>query len=77
MPFRRRARLIAPGGMTTANIIKMTVWLKDPSDRKALNVEWVKMFPDADDRPARNVQIQELGWNMVVHLEMTAVLPAQ
>jgi hypothetical protein len=33
------------------------------------------MFPDPLDRPARNVQLQELGWNMVIHLEMTAVLP--
>ena len=37
------------------DIIKITFWVKDPTTgRAALNVEWVKMFPDAASRPARH-----------------------
>ena len=32
----------------------MTVWMADPSQRESLNREWLKMFPDADSRPARH-----------------------
>src|SRR5438105_735039 len=48
-----RAIVEAAGG-TPANIIKITIWLKDPSQRAVLNDEWVKMFPDPDSRPARH-----------------------
>jgi len=53
--FKHAREIVEAGGMTTADIIKMTVWLRDVSDRKALNAEWVKMFPDPAHRPARMV----------------------
>src|SRR6201993_838526 len=48
-----KATVEAAGG-TTDDIIKMTVWLKDRSQRGPVNVEWLKMFPDEDSRPARH-----------------------
>lgn len=52
--FRHVRDIVEAAGGTTGDIIKMSVWLKDPSDRSALNAEWTAMFPDAESRPARH-----------------------
>ncbi len=49
-----RGDVEAAGG-SVDDIIKVTFWVKDPvTQRAALNAEWVKMFPDAEARPARH-----------------------
>ena len=68
-----RAIVEAAGG-TVESILKMTVWLRDPSDRKALNEEWVKMFPDPAARPARHSLPHQGGGNALVLCDFTAVL---
>lgn len=55
--FQNLRDIVEKAGATTDDIIKLTVFLKDASDRKALNVEWLKMFPDAESRPARHTQV--------------------
>jgi 2-iminobutanoate/2-iminopropanoate deaminase len=51
-----RAAIEAAGG-TPENIVKIDFFVKDPAtQREALNAEWVKMFPDANSRPARHTQ---------------------
>ncbi|WP_416896548.1 MAG: RidA family protein [Minwuia sp.] len=51
-----RSAMEAAGG-SVDDIIKVTFWVEDPaSGRAELNDEWVKMFPDADSRPARHTQ---------------------
>src|SRR6201997_3133146 len=48
---------VEAAGGTVDDIIKVTFWVKDPiKQRAALNDEWVKMFPDANARPARHTQ---------------------
>jgi enamine deaminase RidA (YjgF/YER057c/UK114 family) len=54
--FRNLRAIVEAGGASTDDIIKLTVYLRDRSDRTALNAEWVKMFPDEDSRPARHSQ---------------------
>lgn len=71
--FQHVREIVEAGGMTTSDIIKMTVWLKDPSDRKALNVEWVKMFPDPQRRPARMVMPHVGDADALVVCDVTAV----
>ncbi len=63
----------AAGG-TTDDIIKVTVWLKDPSDRAALNAEWTAMFPDPDSRPARHTQKDVSDNPYLLHCDFMAVL---
>jgi 2-iminobutanoate/2-iminopropanoate deaminase len=71
--FQHVREIVEAAHMTTDNIIKMTVWLKDQSDRKALNAEWTKMFPDADHRPARMV-LPHLGeGDALILCDFTAV----
>ena len=71
--FEHVREIVAAAGMTTGDIIKMTVWLKDPSDRTALNVEWVRMFPDREHRPARMVMPHLGGADGLILCDVTAV----
>ena len=43
-----------PAARTIEDIIKVTVWMKE-LQRKPVNDEWVKMFPDPASRPARQI----------------------
>jgi hypothetical protein len=40
-----------------------------------VGAEWLKMFPNDRDWPARNTYIVDLGFGMLIHTMMTAVLP--
>lgn len=66
--------IIEAGGGTTDDIIKLTVFLRDRADRAALNVEWLKMFPDAKSRPARHAQQLPDGGNLLVQCDFMAVI---
>lgn len=68
-----KATVEAAGGMTD-DIIKMTVWLADRSQRDPLNVEWLKMFPDESSRPARHALAAELDGGALVQCDFVAVL---
>ncbi len=52
--FAHMRRIVEAAGGSTDDIIKMTVWMADRSQREALNREWLKMFPDESTRPARH-----------------------
>ncbi|MGH8783187.1 RidA family protein [Paraburkholderia sp.] len=69
-----RAIVEAAGG-TPVDIIKMTVWLRDPSQRQPVNDEWLKLFPDHDDRPARHALPLTAEGPSLVQCDVTAVLP--
>jgi 2-iminobutanoate/2-iminopropanoate deaminase len=69
-----RAAITAAGG-TPDDIIKIEFWAKDlAGGREALNVEWVKMFPDPDARPARHTQPLPADSRAQVQCAFTAVL---
>ena len=70
-----RACVEAAGG-TVDDIIKIEFWMKDPATgRAALNDEWVKMFPDAEARPARQVMVTAMEPDVLVQCDFMAVLP--
>lgn len=68
-----KATVEAAGG-STDDIIKMTVWLKDRSQREPVNVEWLKMFPDAHSRPARHALQADMEGGALVQCDFTAVI---
>lgn len=69
-----RAAVEAAGG-TPDNIVKVDFFVKDPaSQREALNAEWVKMFPDANARPARHTQPLPGDSRALVQASFVAVL---
>lgn len=74
MAFQNVRRVMEAAGGTTDDIAKMTVFLKDMKHREHVNKEWLKMFPDENDRPARHALKADLPGDMVVQLEIVAVL---
>jgi enamine deaminase RidA (YjgF/YER057c/UK114 family) len=66
-------RIVEAAGGGTQDIVKLTVWMKDRSQRPALNVPWLEMFPDAASRPARHAIIApELDMGKLIECSFTA-----
>ncbi len=66
-------RIVEAAGGKTQDIVKLTVWMKDRSQRPALNVPWLEMFPDAASRPARHAIIApELDMGKLIECSFTA-----
>lgn len=63
----------AAGGTTDA-IAHLSVYMVDRKYKENVNVEWLKMFPNDDDRPARHTTVKDLKQGLRVQFEMTAVL---
>ena len=61
-------------GATTDDIVKMTFYLRHYRDREALNAEWVAMFPDSANRPARQVMAAELDGLTLLQADLVAIL---
>jgi enamine deaminase RidA (YjgF/YER057c/UK114 family) len=72
--FRNVRDIIEAAGGKPEHIIKMTVWLRNLSDRKALNEEWLKMFPDAASRPARHALLHQGEGDSLIVCDFTAVI---
>ena len=72
--FRHIRSAIEAAGGTPDNIIKINFYMKDPATgRAALNGEWLRMFPDADARPARHTTALGPESNALVTCDFTAV----
>ena len=74
LTFGHMRRIIEAAGGTTDDIIKITVWLGDRGQRAPLNDEWLKMFPDEKNRPARHVMQGEFEGAMLIQCDFVAVL---
>lgn len=73
--FGNMVALLRAGGATPENLVRLTVYIRDDSLRSAVNEQWVLLFPDTDDRPARHIMKYELPGGMAIQLEAVAVLP--
>jgi 2-iminobutanoate/2-iminopropanoate deaminase len=65
--------MLEQAGAGPEHVAKLTVFLDDDAHRAHVNTEWLKMFPDADDRPARHTVRTDLRRGMLVQLEFIAV----
>jgi 2-iminobutanoate/2-iminopropanoate deaminase len=73
--FANMKRIIEAAGGTTDEILKVTVWLTDRSNRPHVNKEWIAMFPDASSRPVRHTLVEpDLPGGMLVQCELMAVV---
>lgn len=68
-----RLTMEAAGG-TTDDIGRILFYVHDMSTRELLNKEWLKMFPDEDNRPVRKVLVSSIPKELVVQIEVTAVV---
>jgi enamine deaminase RidA (YjgF/YER057c/UK114 family) len=72
--FQHLRSVIEAAGGTTDDIIKLTVWMADRSEREAVNREWLAMFPNPENRPARQTLQAELGGGIRVQCDFLAVI---
>ena len=72
--FAHMKAIVEAGGGSTDDIIKMTVWLQDRSQRGPVNTEWLKMFPDPHSRPARHALQMDMDGGALVQCDFTAVI---
>jgi 2-iminobutanoate/2-iminopropanoate deaminase len=66
--------IIEAAGGTTGDILKLNVWMKDPSQRAQVNEHWLKMFPDEHSRPARQTMRADLDGGQLVQCDFLAVV---
>ena len=74
--FQRMKAIVEAAGGSVDTIGKITVYLRDFSDRKYVNESWLKMFPSDDSRPARHVipMPSELPGRAVMQLDVIAAV---
>ncbi|MFT4096006.1 MAG: RidA family protein [Rhodoblastus sp.] len=73
--FSNLKRIMTAAGGSMDRIVKMTVYVKVPEGRPAVNKQWLEAFPDPASRPARHTfQNDHLPANMLVQCDATAVL---
>lgn len=61
-------------GGSTSDIAHLSVYMVDRKYKDHVNIEWLKMFPNANDRPARHTTEKSLRKGLRVQFELTAVL---
>ncbi|MEZ5662876.1 MAG: RidA family protein [Burkholderiaceae bacterium] len=73
--FQQIRHVLAVAGAGPEHIVRLTVWLKDRTQRAPLNEQWLQMFPDADNRPARvSLEASGLAGGILVQCELTAYI---
>lgn len=73
--FTNLRALLAAGGASLNDVVRLSVTVKDDSVRDAVNTHWLAAFPDPDDRPARHIAVHDLQHGMWLQLEVLAVVP--
>jgi 2-iminobutanoate/2-iminopropanoate deaminase len=71
--FLHMRQTVEAGGGTLEDIVKVTVWM-EKLDRKPVNEEWVKMFPDPASRPARQIMEVPMEPGVLIQCDFMAVL---
>ena len=72
--FRHIRDIVEAAGGTTDDILKINFYLQDPSNRDALNAEWLKMFPDEHSRPARHAHKLDGDSPTMIQCDFMAVI---
>lgn len=73
--LQRIRDLVVAGGGRLEDIVDVSVYVFDDNDREAINREWLKMFPDPNDRPARHIlNVSPHGTHWQFAAQFTAIL---
>lgn len=73
--FAHMKKVVEAGGATLDDVVKVSIWVKS-LDRKPINEEWVKYFPDAASRPARQVIEMPMEPGVLIQCDILAVIAA-
>jgi 2-iminobutanoate/2-iminopropanoate deaminase len=72
--FVNLRQTIEAAGGTTGNIARINFYVPDMAQREHINREWLKMFPDENDRPVRKVFPSEIPEGLFLQLDFIGVL---
>lgn len=72
--FENAKAIVEAAGGTTADIVKMTFFVRDRNNRGPLNDEWVRMFPDPDARPARHSLLLQADGPSLIQCDFIATV---
>ncbi|MFD1985777.1 RidA family protein [Mesorhizobium newzealandense] len=72
--FANMLAIIEAAGGSVEDIVKVEIYLRDSSNRNAVNEEWLRMFPDPESRPARHVRPLPADSPSLVQCEFIAVI---
>ncbi|MNY52578.1 Enamine/imine deaminase [compost metagenome] len=68
-------RIVEAAGGGVQDVVKVTVWMKDRSQRPLLNKPWLEMFADPASRPARHaIHAPELDMGKHIECVFTAYI---
>ena len=70
--FSNMKCIVETAGGSVEDIAAVRVFLTDYSLRSQINAEWLKMFPDPEDRPTRHAIQMPMFGGMIVQLEFDA-----
>jgi enamine deaminase RidA (YjgF/YER057c/UK114 family) len=72
--FANVERLMEQAGGRTDDVARLVFYVRDTAARTFIDDEWLRMFPDADDRPARPTLVHALAAPLLVQCELTAYI---
>ncbi|MFI9388044.1 RidA family protein [Kutzneria sp. NPDC052558] len=74
LAFANACRVLDAAGGRPADVVKVTVFVRDKGIRPAIDKCWLELFPDEHSRPARHTLRTDLAEPLQIQLEITAVL---
>jgi 2-iminobutanoate/2-iminopropanoate deaminase len=75
--FANALALLDVAGVELDQVVHVEVLLADNKYRDAVNEQWISLFPDPRDRPARHTSVRDLPGGMVVQLCVEAFVERQ
>lgn len=72
--FSHIESIVKAAGGTLNDVIKVTLWMQDKSQREVVNRYWLATFPDENSRPARHALDGNFSGNTLIQCDFIAVL---
>ena len=72
--FGHLQSIVSAAGGTLDDVIKVTLWMVDKTQRAVVNPYWEALFPDAASRPARHTLESTSSGNILIQCDFVAVL---
>lgn len=74
--FEHAERILAQANCSWADVVKMSFFIAPDQPRELINTHWLRLFPDADSRPARHVIVNDkLPPGTLVQCDLMALAP--
>jgi len=74
LSFQYVRRIMEAAGGSVDDIVRMTFYVPSLDMKPVINVEWEAMFPNPDDRPARQLLVQNMASHKFMICDAVAVL---